>query len=185
MRVRIFDTDRNLLDKLSGDVLVLPVFDDGGPTRGFVNQVDWRLHLRVSRVLADTIAATESDSVKFRGKIGDKLLVAGEGRVEFDWLVFLGLGQPESWSLDGFIQVLQQIGESVHGLDQKYCTVVMPDWQSAGLTARSAIERLLKAIDSNNEGNQLDELTVLDSHKQIKEMSEVLASYNETKMVTR
>ena len=71
------------LDRLPGDVAAAFIFSDLRPPRGGAALLDWRLNGRLTRMLLDDQA---------EGRLGEHILVANNGKLAADWVLFVGGG---------------------------------------------------------------------------------------------
>lgn len=76
------------LDALSVDAIVAPLFEGATQPQGVAGYVDWRLSGRLARLIL---------SGRFRGSVGESLLMGSLDRVGAARIFLFGLGPADKW----------------------------------------------------------------------------------------
>lgn len=87
-------------DRLPGDALVVPLFEDQRPLTGPAGVVDWRLDGALTRmILAGEVS----------GKISERLAVQTNGKFAAPWVLLAGGGQWRHLDRAGYLQLVERL----------------------------------------------------------------------------
>ena len=74
------------VDEIHHPLLIVPYFEDVRPLKGNAGWLDWRFNGKLSRFILQA---------RISGVGGECLLMPGEGRIEADELLLVGIGKKE------------------------------------------------------------------------------------------
>lgn len=81
-------------DRLPGDALAVPLFEDQRTLDGPVAVVDWRLDGSLSRMIA---------AGELSGRIGKQLALPGNGKFAAPWILIIGCGRWRSLDREDYL----------------------------------------------------------------------------------
>jgi hypothetical protein len=87
-------------DRLPGDLLLVPLFDDQRPLDGPAAVVDWRLDGAISRMLKDG---------RCSGRRGEQLAIQANAKFTVPWIVLIGGGRWRSLERHGYTALIIQL----------------------------------------------------------------------------
>jgi hypothetical protein len=166
------------LGSASGEVLGLPLLDEPFPPQGAAGQVDWRLHARISRLVADAWSERQAEG-SFRPADGQHLLMPGRPALEFSWVLLYGLGPRDGWNSDRYRASIETLIGIMANLKARDFTLILPPWRETGMTARLAVELLLRAAAARRSGPRapFDRLCLVEPVEHHAELSEAAATF--------
>lgn len=88
------------VDSMPGEVVAALFFEDVRPLRGAAALLDWRLNGRLTELL---LAKTVS------GRAGEQVLVANNGKLASDWILFIGGGCWRELKVDRYRQIIRHL----------------------------------------------------------------------------
>jgi hypothetical protein len=162
----------------SGEVLGIPLMDEPFPPSGAAGQIDWRLHARISRLVADAYSSRQGEG-SFRPEDGQHLLMPGRPALDFSWVLLYGLGPREGWSSERYRTSIETLTGIFGSLKARDLTLILPPWRDAGMTARSAVELLLRSVAAKKAGLKapFDRLCVVEPVEYHAELSEASVTF--------
>lgn len=148
------------LDSVSGELLVLTLFEEDQPPLGLTGLVDWRLDGLISRLRATTLHPDHDNPYyrglvlgRFHARAGEKLLFPAHSRVPFFHVMVFGLGTKKEYNGQRYREAVREILRSVSLLGTKQMTLQLPGWTVAGLPARRACEVFMSELQAlKNQG---------------------------------
>jgi hypothetical protein len=166
------------LGAAAGEVLGIPLMDEPFPPAGAAGQIDWRLHARISRLVADAYAANPPEG-HFRPLDGQHLLMPGRPALGFSWVLLYGLGPREGWSSERYRTSIETLTGIIGNLKARDLTLLLPPWREAGMTARNAVELLLRSVAAKKAGLKapFDRLCIVEPVEYHAELSEAAATF--------
>ena len=87
-------------DRLPGDALLVPLFEDQRPLEGPVGVVDWRLDGALTRMLLDG---------ELTGRSGEKLALQTNARFAAPWVMVGGSGRWRSLDRSGYLTLIERL----------------------------------------------------------------------------
>lgn len=102
------------LTKLKTDLLVVTCFKDIRPLRGLASEVDWYYGGILSRALMEN---------RFKGTLGEMLLLSSEGKLEIPKVILLGLGDSSKYSHPQFKTASKKLQSTLKALDIQECAI--------------------------------------------------------------
>jgi hypothetical protein len=96
--------DKRLLDmppdKMEGEVVVALFFDDDRPLKGAAALLDWRLNGQLTQqLLSRTVTGASRDS----------LLIQNNGKLDSEWVLFVGGGQRKKLAVAVYSKLLSKL----------------------------------------------------------------------------
>ncbi|OHB27368.1 MAG: hypothetical protein A2X84_08525 [Desulfuromonadaceae bacterium GWC2_58_13] len=89
-------------DRMEGEVVAALFFEDVRPLHGAAALLDWRLNGRLTNLLL---------AEEVTGRIGEQVLVANNGKLAADWILFVGGGSWRQLDADRYREVARQLLE--------------------------------------------------------------------------
>lgn len=168
------------LEDAEGDLLALPLFHHACAPAGAGAYLDWRMHGRLSRLVASAFRENQTAGTggagpgAFVAADGSHLLTPGRPAVKFQWVLLFGLGDEKTWNLDRYRASVEILVDTMHNLKVGDVTVIMPPWGLAGITAKTSVELLLRAVVAKKVGlrQPFDRFCLLDALEFHNEISE-------------
>jgi hypothetical protein len=152
--VHFAQPDLASLDQLKTETLCLPLFTDERPLRGAPGLVDWRLCGRISELLT---------SGRMRGEVGEAVLMPARPRLTPERLLWLGTGPRAELDEARVRQFVREVMERLVKLRVRTAAIVLPGRGPARVDPARAMEWFLE--ESQRFAEQVDEMTLLDSHE--------------------
>ena len=87
-------------DRLPGEVLVVPLFEDQRPLAGPAGVVDWRLDGALTRMIL---------AGELSGKTGERLAVQTNGKFAAPWVLLAGGGAWCKLDRTGYVQLVERL----------------------------------------------------------------------------
>lgn len=87
-------------DRLPGDLLTVPLFEDQKTLDGPAALVDWRLDGLLSRMMLGG---------ELSGRTGEHLALQSNTRFAAPWLLLVGCGRWQSLGRDGYLEVVERL----------------------------------------------------------------------------
>ena len=123
--------------KIRAEIMILGVFQDVRPPRGFAGEVDW-IH---NGILSGLILKK-----KFDGKIGDALLLHTRRKLPTPATLILGLGQRDKFNYATLRLIFETALEKVSHLQVKQCVMELFGLMDCMLDLHKSIECLQEAL---------------------------------------
>lgn len=121
-------------DRMEGDVVVAFFFQDQRPLEGASGLLDWRLNGRLTELLAEKLV---------EGQSGERVIVANNGKLNADWVLFIGGGSIQSWQAYVVRALLEQVLEICRNAGFRRVSLCFPD--DCGLS-RTDLQSILSNI---------------------------------------
>lgn len=173
MEVRFVPLDLARLDLLRMEVLALPFFEDERPLKGPAGLCDWRLCGSLSRLLVGG---------RVTGAAGEVTLVPGRPRLPFEKLILFGEGPAEDFDEAVAERVTARVLTTLAGLRLRSLALSLPGRGSGLVAGAEAMRRFLQSIA---EGDELDEVVIVDDAEAQRAMVPVLEAARRRVRVVR
>ena len=121
-------------DRMEGDVVVAFFFQDQRPLEGASGLLDWRLNGRLTELLAEKLV---------EGWSGERVIVANNGKLNADWVLFIGGGSIHGWQAYVVRALLEQVLEICRNAGFRRVSLCFPD--DCGLS-RTDLQSILNNI---------------------------------------
>lgn len=162
MDLRFLAPDLRRFDRTKAEALLVTLFADERPLRGTAGLVDWRFGGFLSRQLREG---------RITGRRGEVTLVPGEGRLTFEKVFLVGLGESERFDEATFDEGVQTALDTFGRAKVRTAFVCLPGRNVGRIGPAVAMERLL---DVARDASDPDELTLLEDLDAQREMEPVL-----------
>lgn len=162
MEIRFVAPELRALDRISGDAVLVGHCEDERPLRGVSGAIDWRLCGRLSRLIL---------SGRATGKLGSAVLLPGRPRLGFERIVLVGLGPIAELDAARAGVATRAMLEVLDGLVARTAAIALPGRTCGSLSAESAVEALLGALEHARE---VDELHVIEPPEAARSVAAVI-----------
>lgn len=149
MQIRISTTSP---DNLNHDLLVLGIFSDERPPRGYTGRVDWRLNGQISREMA---------AGRVVGTCREKTLLAFPTRLTVGHILLIGLGPLPEIHYRRLREAGMEISRVVWGLRVQNAALRLPALTRSGLNPAVMTEAVLDGYLEYLSGERLRKATGL------------------------
>lgn len=119
-------------DRLAGDALVVPLFEDHLTLDGPAAVVDWRLDGLLARMLL---------AGELSGRAGEQLAVRGNGKFASPWVLIGGCGRWQSLEREDYVVVVDRLLKMAAKADLGELALCLPP---ADAVAPPEIERIVR-----------------------------------------
>jgi hypothetical protein len=136
-----FETLMLPADRLPGDCVVALFFQDQKPLEGPAGLLDWRLDGRLTRMLLDG---------ELTGRAGEHVVLQNNGKLESDWILFVGGGQWEGLCLETYAALLSHALKSARQAGFKDVSICLAAHEEAD--SEELEKQARKALQEEGEG---------------------------------
>ncbi len=173
MSVHLAFAERDLraLDRLAGEALLCPLFEDDRPPRGVAGLLDFRMGARLSRLCMSGFLT---------GRAGELVLMPGRPKIPFDKIVIAGLGPAEAFDEPSFERSLAAALRTLAGLQVRRAAIELPGRQSGAIDAQRALTALTSLLGARGEQPatlDAEALTVIDEPATQRVFGEVVRAF--------
>ncbi|RLB55022.1 MAG: hypothetical protein DRJ42_07470 [Deltaproteobacteria bacterium] len=163
MEVRFVSADLRRFDEVRAEALALPLFLDARPTQGALGLVDWRLVGRVS------------DAVRrgrFKGAVGEHLLISGRPKLPFDKLFIYGAGAAEDFTEEAYRAATEGLFCALARAKVRTSVCLLPGREGGEIEPRRAMELLVQVLGEDPPNH--DEVILVEDGDAPREMAPVI-----------
>jgi hypothetical protein len=154
------ERDLRALDVASGEILVGAIHDDERPPGGVAAILDWRMCGRI---------AEQCTSKFLSGARGERFLIPGRPRINFDKVLFIGMGPRAATTEDSVRDALVTMIDALGGLLARRAAIDLPGRRV--VPAQRALELLNEVLDARP--SSLETVSVIDD----REMHRAIEAY--------
>jgi hypothetical protein len=135
------------LDALTGDLLVVSMFEEDRPPQGLAGLVDWRMDGLISRLRLKAVSPALPNP-HFHGLVMrpfaarelEKLLFPPGRKLPFSAVLVLGLGARTRYDANRYRAAVKEIISSLSLMRTRSVTLELPAWERCALPARRACD---------------------------------------------
>ena len=140
------------LDSVTGELLVISLFNDEKPPTGLAGLVDWRMDGLLSRTRLHPDPASNPNPLyhgmvlgSFPADFQEKLMFPVSHKLPFSNAIVVGMGEKNGFDTSAYRAMVSTIVDAASHLKANSMVLQLPGWQRAGIPARRAIEYFMES----------------------------------------
>ena len=169
MKISIYQ-DR--IEWLESDLLVVPVFSDERPLKGFSGRIDWRLNGKISKlILKQTIS----------GKFGETTIFSPKSKIKVKKLFIVGLGNKDHLTEINLQTAFSWVSKTIDGLNLQNFSIPLSQFSNHQLSfervSRIYLEYFSRPIDSKPFS---ESIVIVDNKTELHEVANHIKRFEQT-----